>query len=123
MLLDSRATGRQNVSLNRKWSVAMDYISTRGRAQSRSFEQTVMAGLAEDGGLFVPARWPALTNAAKRNIPQVGFAAAGAEMLAPLIGDLACEQAVGMALTEAARSFDHPDTTPLIEIGPNRWLM
>jgi threonine synthase len=32
----------------------MRYISTRGRAAPRDFEGVLLAGLAEDGGLFLP---------------------------------------------------------------------
>ena len=34
------------------------YVSTRGQAGRRSFEEVLLAGLAEDGGLFVPESWP-----------------------------------------------------------------
>ena len=34
------------------------YVSTRGQAGPRSFEEVLLAGLAEDGGLFVPEAGP-----------------------------------------------------------------
>ena len=39
------------------------YVSTRGQAGRRSFEDVLLAGLAEDGGLFVPETWPAFSAA------------------------------------------------------------
>ena len=42
----------------------MRYISTRGAAPALPFEDIVLAGLAADGGLYIPERWPALTPAA-----------------------------------------------------------
>lgn len=36
----------------------MKYISTRGQAPSLSFEDAVLAGLASDGGLYVPETLP-----------------------------------------------------------------
>ncbi len=36
----------------------MKYISTRGTAPTLGFEEVLLAGLARDGGLYVPARWP-----------------------------------------------------------------
>ena len=39
----------------------MTYISTRGEAASLSFEDVLLAGLARDGGLYVPETWPALS--------------------------------------------------------------
>jgi threonine synthase len=39
------------------------YVSTRGEAPSLGFRDVVLAGLARDGGLYVPERWPELTHA------------------------------------------------------------
>ncbi|MFQ5624674.1 MAG: hypothetical protein ACE5FS_14915, partial [Paracoccaceae bacterium] len=39
----------------------MKYISTRGRAPELDFEETMLTGLARDGGLYVPKSWPAMT--------------------------------------------------------------
>ena len=41
----------------------MRYVSTRGEAAPRSFEAVLLAGLAEDGGLFLPETWPTLAPA------------------------------------------------------------
>ena len=38
----------------------MRYVSTRGRAPELGFADVLLAGLATDGGLYVPASWPAL---------------------------------------------------------------
>ncbi len=36
----------------------MKYVSTRGRAPVLSFEDAMLAGLARDGGLYVPETVP-----------------------------------------------------------------
>ena len=36
----------------------MDYVSTRGSAPALGFEGVTLAGLASDGGLYVPRQWP-----------------------------------------------------------------
>ena len=36
----------------------MRYLSTRGQAPVREFSDVLLAGLAEDGGLYVPESWP-----------------------------------------------------------------
>ena len=41
----------------------MQFISTRGRAAALGFSDAVLAGLASDGGLYVPQTWPQLTAA------------------------------------------------------------
>ena len=39
-------------------TTAMEYVSTRGRTPPVGFREAVLAGLADDGGLLVPARIP-----------------------------------------------------------------
>ena len=56
----------------------MRYVSTRGGAPARDFEGVLLAGLAEDGGLFVPESWPQFTPAdwrALRGLPYAELAA------------------------------------------------
>jgi threonine synthase len=38
----------------------ISYISTRGSGDPQNFEQVLLAGLAPDGGLYVPLEWPKL---------------------------------------------------------------
>ncbi|MEO1159660.1 MAG: threonine synthase, partial [Pseudomonadota bacterium] len=41
----------------------MNYVSTRGQAPALGFTDVLLAGLASDGGLYVPETWPQLTRA------------------------------------------------------------
>ncbi len=41
----------------------MRYVSTRGEAPAIGFLDAVLAGLAPDGGLYVPQEWPSFTSA------------------------------------------------------------
>ena len=57
----------------------MQFISTRGRAAALGFSDAVLAGLASDGGLYVPQTWPQLSAAeiagfANRPYAEVAFA-------------------------------------------------
>ena len=36
----------------------MQFVSTRGEAPALGFSDAVLAGLARDGGLYVPETWP-----------------------------------------------------------------
>ena len=39
----------------------MHYVSTRGAAPRMGFEDVTLAGLASDGGLYVPESWPSFS--------------------------------------------------------------
>jgi threonine synthase len=95
----------------------MRYISTRGQAPPVSFKQAVMAGLAPDGGLYLPERVPDASGslAQWQSLPfrpvfrQIGQRFAGDELSA---GELE-------TLTERAyAAFTHPEVTPVLRVGP-----
>lgn len=45
----------------------MEYISTRGKVAARGFIDTVLMGLADDGGLMVPAEIPVISPRSWKN--------------------------------------------------------
>ena len=65
----------------------MKYVSTRGSAPSLDFAGVTLAGLASDGGLYVPAQWPRFTHdeiAAMRGLP---YSELAARVMQPFVGD------------------------------------
>ena len=44
--------------MERKVPDASRFISTRGNAPETGFAEVLLAGLAPDGGLYMPAAWP-----------------------------------------------------------------
>ena len=94
----------------------MRYISTRGRAAPRDFTDVLLAGLAEDGGLFVPETWPRLGPADWRGLRGLPYPALAARILARFAGE-AIPQAVLERITEAAYAeFGHPAVVPLTQL-------
>ena len=61
----------------------ISYVSTRGRAPELGFADVLLAGLAADGGLYVPAEYPALPDLARTP----DYASAAAAVMAPFVGD------------------------------------
>jgi len=103
----------------------MRYISTRGSAPPVSFLDAVLAGLAPDGGLYVPESWPSL-GAWVREAGVRDYAGVASVVL---------EQFAGADLSPTARheitsraygpnaAFDTRAVTPLIQLGANHWLL
>lgn len=103
----------------------MRYLSTRGAAAPVSFLDAVLAGLAPDGGLYVPDSWPALhLPAAQAAIAD--YAGIAARVLQTFAGaDLTaaeCEAIAGRAYGADA-AFDTRAITPLIQLGGGNWLL
>ncbi len=101
----------------------MLYVSTRGEAPTLDFSGALLAGLARDGGLYVPESWPALSAAEIAGFAGKPFHEVAAAVLKPFIGG-AIPQAVVLAEAKAAyATFGHPAVTPLVQIGPNRFIL
>ncbi|HYZ31517.1 MAG TPA: threonine synthase, partial [Crenalkalicoccus sp.] len=64
----------------------MLYLSTRGGAAPRDFEGVLLAGLAEDGGLFLPEAWPALCPAEWRALRGLPYPELAARLIQPFCG-------------------------------------
>jgi threonine synthase len=94
-------------------SPAMEYISTRGQAPARDFEGVLLAGLAEDGGLFVPRHWPELSPAEWRAMRGLSYPALAARIIGLFAGS-------GLPLNklcqEAYAGFGHPAIVPLVQL-------
>jgi len=99
----------------------MRYISTRGRAPELDFAHTTLAGLADDGGLYVPTDYPHLTHAEIADLAGLTYAETAARILASFVGDTVPDLLPLLAQTYAA--FDHPETTPLRHLDPPHHLL
>ncbi|MBV9965398.1 MAG: threonine synthase, partial [Alphaproteobacteria bacterium] len=104
----------------------MRYLSTRNAGPgpaAYSFEDVLLAGLAEDGGLFVPETLPALEQAALRGLAGLPYAEVAARVVGLFAGE-AFEAADLRRLTEAAYgAFRHAAVAPLVQLDERLWLL
>jgi threonine synthase len=101
----------------------MRYISTRGRAPVLGFEAATLAGLASDGGLYVPEAWPTLSAAEIEALAGLSYAETAVRILTPFVGD-ALPEADLRALCEAAYGrFSHAAVTPLAQLDHRHFLL
>ena len=101
----------------------MNYLSTRGAAEKLGFEEVLLAGLARDGGLFVPERWPALAPGDIAALAGQAYPQAAYRLLSPFLGDTIRANDFQAMLDAAYATFAHPATVPLVQIGPNDFLL
>jgi threonine synthase len=94
----------------------MRYISTRGEAPARDFEGVLLAGLAEDGGLFLPETWPVLTTAEWRKLRGLPYPDLAARLMARFTGGEPDEASLLPLLREAYAGFGHAATCPLVQL-------
>ena len=94
----------------------MHYISTRGQAPVRDFAGVLLAGLAEDGGLYVPATWPQFSHADFRAMRGLPYAELTARIMHPFVGDTLPYATLEKICHDAYAGFDHPAIVPLVQL-------
>ena len=94
----------------------MRYISTRGQAPARDFTGVLLAGLAEDGGLFVPESWPVFSPAEWRSLRGMPYAALAARVMRPFVGTAIHGDALTAICRDAYAEFRHPAVAPLVQL-------
>ncbi|MFZ1736715.1 threonine synthase [Sphingorhabdus sp.] len=101
----------------------MNYISTRGNASNLDFAGVTLAGLASDGGLYVPSTWPRFSTeqiAAMRGLTYVELAA---RVMAPFTAGVLSEDELKLLCAAAYGSFSHAAITPLTQLDDQNWLL
>ena len=101
----------------------MKYISTRGEAPSLGFADAMLAGLARDGGLYVPETWPQYTKAEIRALAGRPYAETALSVLKPFVDDEIDEATLARLVTDAYAGFRHPAVAPLVQTGANSWVL
>lgn len=101
----------------------MDYISTRGEAPALSFRDALMAGLARDGGLYVPREWPSLSKKDIRGLRGKSYQDVAFAILSRFVGDEIEPTRLKAMIDEAYATFRHPAVVPLVQTGPNDFVL
>ncbi len=103
----------------------MRYVSTRGAAPVLGFEDVVLAGLARDGGLYVPEAWPALDEADLRRWEGLSYADLAVEVMKPFVDGIGeADFAAIVHETYAVPAvFHQAAVTPLRQLDANEWLL
>ncbi len=101
----------------------MKYISTRGKAPQLSFEDVLLAGLASDGGLYVPEFLPKFTLEQMNAMRALSYDQLAVEIMYPFV-----DGCIGLGdftdiVEETYDCFAHAAVAPLQQLAPNEWVM
>jgi threonine synthase len=94
----------------------MRYISTRGQAPAVDFADVLLAGLAGDGGLFMPESWPRFSPADMRAMRGLSYAELAARVMQPFVGAAIPFGVLQTICREAYAGFGHTAIVPLIQL-------
>jgi threonine synthase len=101
----------------------MQYVSTRGAAPRLDFEDTMLAGLARDGGLYLPEAWPRLEAEAIAAMAGQPYEEVAFRVMWPFLGESFGEAEFRAIIERAYAGFGHAARCPLVQTGPNDWLL
>jgi threonine synthase len=99
------------------------YVSTRGTAPALGFCDVLLAGLAGDGGLYVPEAWPQLQPAEIAALAGQPYAEAAFRVIRPFVGGEIADRDLAAMCHEAYATFRHPAVVPLRQLGPAEWVL
>ena len=101
----------------------MRYISTRGEAPILEFDEVLLAGLAVDGGLYVPETWPHFSEDEIRALRGLTYTETAIRLMTPFLGGRIADADFRRLVEDAYAAFDHAAVAPLVQLDANLWLL
>ncbi len=103
----------------------MRYFSTRGQAEPAEFEDTLLSGMAPDGGLYLPETWPEIDRVTLARLAGMSYTDIAARVIEPFVGNCLTPQEISLLIEQTYNTgaFRHAAIAPLVQIGPNAWIM
>src|SRR4051812_22748345 len=101
----------------------MRYHSTRGTAPSLGFRDVTLAGLASDGGLYVPEHWPQFSRDEIAAMAGLSYVETAVRVMLPFVQPDLDEDALRALCTTAYGRFAHAAVTPLVQLDERNWLL
>ncbi len=100
----------------------MLHISTRGEAPALSFADALLAGLARDGGLYLPESWPPIDTHAIAAFAGRSYAEVAGAVLGRLVDGEFGGGELDRMIADSYATFRHPAVCPLVQLGENLFV-
>lgn len=94
------------------------YLSTRGQVPTADFEQVLLRGTAQDGGLYVPEFWPTISAEQIRSLRGCSYL----DCARTVLKCFGIDNTTSL-LNQAYSTFEHQAIAPLIQCDGQIWLM
>lgn len=101
----------------------MRYISTRGQAPVLEFDDVLLAGLATDGGLYLPETWPQFEATDIRAMQNMSYTELAVRVMSPFLGGRIDESDFAALVEDSYREFAHSAIAPIKQLESDLWLM
>lgn len=101
----------------------MKYVSTRGQAPKLGFEDVLLAGLASDGGLYVPETLPQYSAQDLERLAVLPYSDLAFEIIAPFVNGEIEDAALKSMIDDSYAQFANEKVTPLTELTPDHFVL
>jgi len=101
----------------------MRYVSTRGEAPVLGFCDAMLTGLARDGGLYLPEKWPHFSSAEIRAMRGLSYPDLVVRLLTPFLGGEIRQDDLSRIVRDAYATFRHAAVCPLVQLAPNAFAL
>lgn len=100
----------------------MRYVSTRGQAPVLNFSNTLLAGLAQDGGLYIPETWPHISADDLRKMRGLSYPELAAKIVHLFTGNEIPESVLLDICKKSYAGFHHQAIVPLLQLDHNLFV-
>ena len=101
----------------------MKYISTRGQAPELTFEEAMLTGLARDGGLYLPAEIPVMSQDEIAALAGLHYEEIAFRVMWPYVSGSFAEDEFKAIIARAYEGFGHDARAPLKQLNENHFLL
>ena len=101
----------------------MQYISTRGAAPELNFEEAMLAGLARDGGLYVPKALPKFDSKFISSLGHLSYEEIAFKIMKPFVGEVFEEVEFKNIIHQSYSNFIHHSKAPLRQLSEKHYLL
>jgi len=101
----------------------MKYISTRGQSPALRFEDTMLTGLAPDGGLYVPESVPQMSADEIAALAGLSYEESAFRVVRPFVGETFTDEEFRAIIARAYSVFGHAARAPMVQLAPDHFLL
>ena len=103
--------------------MSIRYRSTRGQAPELDFEAVLLAGLASDGGLYLPESLPQFTAEELRTMRGLSYTELATTVIAPFVEGSIDRDTLAQLVEASYRDFRHQAVAPVVQLDHDQWLL
>ncbi len=99
------------------------YKSTRGKAKNLFFKDVIFEGLASDGGLYIPEKWPQLSSSLIDSFKTMSYQEIAFHIFKPYLDDSISDEKLKEIIDKSYQAFTNNEITPLNKISQKEYLL